>query len=169
MTPSPTVGPPPYDSGVVSALSGDVPVALVDRSSPSVRWIQGGIVTERTRLSVVSITHVTEGSTELVLGEDVEVNVARQRLTRVAGALGSGTTLTVRYVADRLIEDSVSSNRPVHLTEHAEFDTASIGGRGRHWTCMPSPSRSSAPPCGPATTGISARASWSRSPRRSSA
>ena len=116
-----------YDSGLVSALSGDVTVALVDRSSPSVRWIQGGIVTERTRLSVVSITDLTEESTELVLGEDVEFNVARQRLTRVAGALGSGTTLTVRYVADLVIEDSVSSNRPVHLTEHAEFDTASIG------------------------------------------
>ena len=69
--------PATYDSGLVSALSGDVTVALVVRSSPSVRWIQGGIVTERTRLSVVSITDVTEGSTELVLGEDVEFNVAR--------------------------------------------------------------------------------------------
>ena len=116
-----------YDDTLISALSGDVVVALVDRSSPSVRWLQAGIVTERTRLSVVSIITVDEGGTDLVVEEDVKFNVARQRLTRVAGALPSGTILTVRYQADRVIEDSVSSDRAVHVTEHAEFDTASIG------------------------------------------
>ena len=116
-----------YDDTLISALTGDVVVALVDRSSPSVRWLQAGIVTERTRLSVVSIITVDEGGTDLVVEEDVKFNVARQRLTRVAGALPSGTILTVRYQADRVIEDSVSSDRPVHVTENAEFDTASIG------------------------------------------
>ena len=116
-----------YDDALISALSGDVVVALVDRSSPSVRWLQAGIVTERTRLSVTSIITVDEGGTELVIEEDIKFNVARQRLTRVGGALPSGTILTVSYQADRVIEDSVSSNRPVHVTETAEFETASTG------------------------------------------
>ena len=117
----------PYDADLVSAMTGDVCVSLVDRSSPAVRWAQSAIVTERTRLSVVSITGVTEGGTDATLGEDYTFDTARQRLTRVAGALGSGGVLTAHYIADRVIEDAVASDRAVHVTEHAEFDTASIG------------------------------------------
>ena len=120
----------PYNDALVSALSGDVVVALVDRSSPSVRWTQGGIVTERTRLSVGTIDRVTEGGTEQAVGEDYQFDPARQRLMRLAGDLPSGTALIVRYAADRVIEDSVSSGRPVHLTERAEFDSLS-GGANR--------------------------------------
>ena len=63
----------PYDADLVSAMTGDVSVSLIDRSSPAVRWAQSAIVTERTRLSVVSITGVTEGSTDATLGEDYHV------------------------------------------------------------------------------------------------
>ena len=45
----------------------------------------------------------------------------------MAWALGSGVVLTARYIADRVIEDAVSPDRPVHLTEPAEFDNASSG------------------------------------------
>ena len=53
-----------------------------------------------------------------------------QRISRAAGNLPSGTALIVRYFADRVIEDAVSSGRPVHLTEQAEFETAA-GGANR--------------------------------------
>ena len=91
----------PYNDALISALSGDVTVALVGRDDPSVRWTQGGIVTERTRLSVVTVDGVEEGGVEKVIGEDYTFNLARQRLMRVAGNLPSGAALIVHYVGDR--------------------------------------------------------------------
>ena len=101
----------PYDAALVSAMTGDVNVSLIDRANPAVRWAQSAIVNERTRLSIVSITTVDEGGTPLVVEEDVSFNVARQRLTRLAGALATGTVLTARYQADRVIEDAVAGER----------------------------------------------------------
>ena len=160
----------PFDADLVSALTGDLSVSLIDRSSPAVRWSQNAVITERSRLSVMSITGVVEGTTDATLGEDYTFDTARQRLTRSGGALGSGVVVTARYIADRVIEDAVASDRAVHLTENAEFDTASTGRREheRPWTSLPSRFSSSARPCGPATTGIWARASWSRFGRPSS-
>ena len=84
-------------------------------------------MTERSTLSVVTVIDVTEGGTEVEVGEDYTFDVPTQRLTRAAGALAMGTDAIVRFLADRIVEDSVASGRPVHRTESAEFDSRAAG------------------------------------------